>query len=477
MSKISGGVRIGGFVSPSDSLDTYPTHKSEYGFGGHREVIDLTSRDAITNDRRSEGMTVWVISENKEYRLIGGIANSNWQEVTTGSGSSDPVEWANVQNKPTSFTPSSHSHTSTEISDAAVNLHVSWMNIDNKPANYTPASHAHILADISDLTDLEIEWTKVKSKPTSFTPSTHSHTVADISDISTNFPIDWANVQNKPTSFTPSTHSHSASEVTDFASAIAADTNIADLILKKHSHTNISALNKLTESNGKPIWDGSNFPSDIGIVTYANLATNNSVGMETNKVAPGDHTHPYLALTSGAMQEMTGDLKINGNLIVTGTSSIPGGSGSDSELQQIDITAPAGTSTSTPYSIDIPITYTSDFKRREPSVLKFVPGTQNVVRSACNFDLADNTKFVVTEDGADVPGHQSKYVIWDGTMRLKTGYQTPMNYDGVLEDGNLFSLNLTLSEEGVVSPEDFIGFINPTESREYKFKKILNLVN
>ena len=78
MAKISGGVRIGGFVSPSDSLDTYPTHKSEYGFGGHREVIDLTSRDAITNDRRSEGMTVWVISENKEYRLIGGIANSNY---------------------------------------------------------------------------------------------------------------------------------------------------------------------------------------------------------------------------------------------------------------------------------------------------------------------------------------------------------------------------------------------------------------
>ena len=120
MSKISGGVRIGGFVSPSDSLDTYPTHKSEYGFGGHREVIDLTSRDAITNDRRSEGMTVWVISENKEYRLIGGIANSNWQEVTTGSGSSDPVEWADINNKPNKFTPDTHTHVSTEITDLDV---------------------------------------------------------------------------------------------------------------------------------------------------------------------------------------------------------------------------------------------------------------------------------------------------------------------------------------------------------------------
>ena len=173
---------------------------------------------------------------------------------------------------------------------------------------------------------------------------------------------------------------------------------------------------------------------------------------------------------------MTGDLKINGNLIVTGTSSIPGGSGSDSELQQIDITAPAGTSTSTPYSIDIPITYTSDFKRREPSVLKFIPGTQNVVRSACNFDLADNTKFVVTEDGADVPGHQSKYVIWDGQMKFKTNYTFPMKDDGTLEDGKLFSIQITKSNEGEPEANQFIGIIDPSNNSEYKFKKITGML-
>ena len=129
------------------------------------------------------------------------------------------------------------------------------------------------------------------------------------------------------------------------------------------------------------------------------------------------------------------------------------------------------------YIVDIPITYNVDFKRREPSVLKFISGNSNVNRSSFNFNLYENTKIKVIEEGVAVPGPASKYIIMDGTMRLKTEYQTPMSYDGVLEDGNLFSLNLTLSEEGVVSPEDFIGFINPTESREYKFKKILNLVN
>ena len=224
MSKISGGVRIGGFVSPSDSLDTYPTHKSEYGFGGHREVIDLTSRDAITNDRRSEGMTVWVISENKEYRLIGGIANSNWQEVTTGSGSSDPVEWADINNKPNKFTPDTHTHVSTEITDLDVTINSNSNVSANTNARHTHTSLSSVNKINEDVNGIPTwdgnvwpgpEWTNVKNKPTSFTPSTHSHLVAEITDLATSFPIDWANVQNKPTSFTPDTHTHVSTEITD----------------------------------------------------------------------------------------------------------------------------------------------------------------------------------------------------------------------------------------------------------------------
>ena len=41
-------------------------------------------------------MTVWVISEQKEYRLIGGIENSNWKKVNTNYTSlteiTDPLD-------------------------------------------------------------------------------------------------------------------------------------------------------------------------------------------------------------------------------------------------------------------------------------------------------------------------------------------------------------------------------------------------
>ena len=75
---ILGGVPVTGFVSPTDERDTYATHKAQYGYGGHRTVATLTDRDAITDERREEGMTVWVKSTSSEYRLVGGIANANW---------------------------------------------------------------------------------------------------------------------------------------------------------------------------------------------------------------------------------------------------------------------------------------------------------------------------------------------------------------------------------------------------------------
>ena len=74
------GTLVASRIVPSDSLDTYATHDAEWGRDGHRSVATITDRDAITDQRRKEGMTVWVQAEAKQYRLIGGIANSNWVE-------------------------------------------------------------------------------------------------------------------------------------------------------------------------------------------------------------------------------------------------------------------------------------------------------------------------------------------------------------------------------------------------------------
>ena len=90
MSTFKGTTKISGPVSPTSPADTYASHMALYGQGGFRSVQTLTDRDDIPSLRREEGMKVYVIDLDLEYRLKGGIENTNWEEVVFGSsGGSD----------------------------------------------------------------------------------------------------------------------------------------------------------------------------------------------------------------------------------------------------------------------------------------------------------------------------------------------------------------------------------------------------
>ena len=78
MAIITGGVRIGGFISPTDTADTFPVTKPEFGLGGLRTVNNTTARNNIPSDRREEGMLVYVLGDQTYYKLEGGISNSDW---------------------------------------------------------------------------------------------------------------------------------------------------------------------------------------------------------------------------------------------------------------------------------------------------------------------------------------------------------------------------------------------------------------
>ncbi len=82
MAPIPGTIRVTAPIAPSDSTDVYASHLSEYGKGSWHEVADLTARDAITTDRRTQGMAVWVLSEQKLYVLETGVTNLDWVEFS-----------------------------------------------------------------------------------------------------------------------------------------------------------------------------------------------------------------------------------------------------------------------------------------------------------------------------------------------------------------------------------------------------------
>lgn len=89
MAEIPGTIPIAGPFAPTDDQDTYPTNDPQWQLGGCRTVADITERDAISNQRRQEGMLAYVISDSTTYQLVGGITNGSWQEFSGGGSSGE----------------------------------------------------------------------------------------------------------------------------------------------------------------------------------------------------------------------------------------------------------------------------------------------------------------------------------------------------------------------------------------------------
>jgi len=92
MAKYSGTIVLSGMISPTDTLDQYPTHEDTLGKGGYSSVVDLTARDAISTLRRKIGMMVFVEADEKTYQLKGGVTNSDWNEFSSGAPSGTTAE-------------------------------------------------------------------------------------------------------------------------------------------------------------------------------------------------------------------------------------------------------------------------------------------------------------------------------------------------------------------------------------------------
>lgn len=93
---ISGTVPVTAKIAPTNALDDYPTHDEQWGLGGYRSVSDTTERDAISADRRNEGMLVFCRDTGIRYRLGAGLTNADWTPDSSGGGGSGTVTSVSV---------------------------------------------------------------------------------------------------------------------------------------------------------------------------------------------------------------------------------------------------------------------------------------------------------------------------------------------------------------------------------------------
>lgn len=136
-----------------------------------------------------------------------------------GGGIGGSLAWVDITGKPTTFPPSSHTHSQYVQSvngvtpDGSGNVVVSaggavdWSSITGKPTTFTPTAHTHLWADITD-------------KPTTFAPTGHTHTIANVTGLQAALDlklesVSWTQVTSKPTTFAPSAHTHVNADITD----------------------------------------------------------------------------------------------------------------------------------------------------------------------------------------------------------------------------------------------------------------------
>ena len=143
----------------------------------------------------------------------GGGASGTWginisgKASTAGTAdSANSVAWGNVSGKPSTFTPSNHTHTKSQITDFGTHVYDATISRDANTVLAAPNGSSGVAtfrklvaADIPSLT---------KSKISDFPTSMPASDVYSWAKASSKPSYSWSEIGSKPSTFTPSSHTH-----------------------------------------------------------------------------------------------------------------------------------------------------------------------------------------------------------------------------------------------------------------------------
>ena len=157
----------------------------------------------------------------------------------------DELTWNSISGKPSTFTPSSHTHTKSQITDFPSSMPASdvyaWAKAPSKPS---------------------YSWSEITSKPSTFTPSSHTHPLSGISDLQASWDAllkaapsayvtrwpSWSEVTSKPSFATVAT-SGSYNDLSNKPSIPSAET-AATIMSKINSQSEITFTKHVVCSAG-----------------------------------------------------------------------------------------------------------------------------------------------------------------------------------------------------------------------------------
>jgi hypothetical protein len=195
-----------------------------------------------------------------------------------GGGGGGVSSWNDLTDKPTTFTPATHTHPLSELtqSTATSGQVVTWDGTAWVPQ--TPSGST----SYNDLTDV----------PSTFPPEAHTHAISDTTGLQT--ALDGKQAVG---SYAASTHPHAATDITSGTLAIARiptgttsstvcignDSRLSDARTPTaHTHGNISNAGAIGTTSGVPIITGTSGVLQAG-----------QFGMVAGRFAEGNHTHTF----------------------------------------------------------------------------------------------------------------------------------------------------------------------------------------
>ena len=195
----------------------------------------------------------------------------------------DELTWNSISGKPSTFTPSSHTHPKSQITDFPSSMPASdvyaWAKAPSKPS---------------------YSWSEITSKPSTFTPSSHTHPKSQITDFPSSMPASdvyawakapskpsysWSEITSKPSTFTPSSHTHPLSGISDLQASW-------DALLKAAPSAYVTRWPSWSEVTSKP--------------SFATVATSGSYNDLSNKPSiPSAETAATIMSKINSQSEIT----------------------------------------------------------------------------------------------------------------------------------------------------------------------------
>lgn len=306
---LSGGVEVIGFISPTDSLDTYAVIDPLYGVDGFRNVNFISDLDLIPEPRRRAGMVVGVSGGTAYYKLNSLPWNYNftdWSVFNTGgsmSGDYLPLSGGTVTgNTVFNLGLSANTISATTYQNLPIDIRVTGGTYSNGSVTFTNNTGGTF-----NVTGFYTGTTDNDRYVTGFTYSSNTFTILDNSG--NTFDATFTDVTgltvNGDLNITGTTYSNTLSATT----YLNLPTNI-DVFVTGGTYSNGSA--NFTNNTGGT-FSVSGFVSGDTFVTGFTYSNNTfTIGRNQGQ--------PNLIATINTVTGLT----INGGLTVTGTSNLNG---------------------------------------------------------------------------------------------------------------------------------------------------------